>query len=287
MAETLTLGGFALALAALLYSWRRRGLRRDALDRLFGDLEATAPLELPTTRNLRRPLARPWRWAPAVLGLAVLAGVYWIVHWPLQFAVAFGVIVALLGHQLEAFLADRRAVKMENQLSDAIDIMVGALGAGAGVTHALHAAIAETRMPLRGELEEVLGRIRLGDDARLVFRSLANRVPLETFLLFATTLGVHWETGGSLAPTLATIGRTIRDRIETARRIRSNIAQSQISTIVILLLTYFIAAVVWRNSPDQMRAFLGTSLGASAVAGSMMLQAVGLVWMNWISKIRF
>ena len=47
------------------------------------------------------------------------------------------------------------------------------------------------------------------------------RVPLETFRLFAAALTVHQEVGGSLAPTLATVGRIIRDRIELTRRIRS------------------------------------------------------------------
>ena len=62
---------------------------------------------------------------------------------------------------------------------------------------------------------------------RAGYRGLTKRVPLETFLLFTSALTVHWETGGSLAPTLASVGRTIRDRIEIARRIRSNSAQSR------------------------------------------------------------
>lgn len=287
MAETLTIGIIALLIAALVYGWRIVSLRNETLDRLYLDDHTTGFVPSTRLHSRKRPLSRPWRWLPWALGILVFAITFWVVHWPVQFAVAGSVITALLGAQFEAFLAERKASRLENQLSDSIDLMVGALGAGAGVTSAIAAVIDEVREPLRGELEEVLGRIRLGDDARIVFRSLAERVPLETFLLFATTLGVHWETGGSLAPTLATIGRTIRDRIETARRIRSNVAQSQISTIVILLLTYFIAAIVWRNGPDQMEAFLSTSLGGWAAASSMMLQAVGIVWMSWISKVRF
>jgi tight adherence protein B len=193
----------------------------------------------------------------------------------------------LLGSELETYLAQRRASRLETQLADAIDLMIGALGAGTGVSNAMSAAAEETRQPLKDQLDDLLGRIRLGDNAQQVFRGLAESVPLETFTLFATSLAVHWEVGGSLTPTLAMVGRTIRDRIEIARRIRSNTAQSQLSTVFILLLTYFIAAIVWRNNPEQMQAFVRTEIGSYFVAGSMVLQCAGIVWMNWISKARF
>ena len=80
--------------------------------------------------------------------------------------------------------------------------------------------------------------------------------------------------------TLASVGRTIRDRIEIARRIRSNSAQSEVSTLAVLLLTYFIALVVWRTNPEQMGQFLATSVGQWAVAGTILMQAAGLVWMS-------
>jgi Flp pilus assembly protein TadB len=116
---------------------------------------------------------------------------------------------------------------------------------------------------------------------------LTERVPLETFLLFSSALSVQSETGGSLAPTLASVGRTIRDRIEISRRIRSNSAQSQVSTIAVMMLTYFIALVVWRTNPEQMSQFLATSVGKWAVAGTVLMQAAGLVWMSFISRLRF
>jgi tight adherence protein B len=54
-----------------------------------------------------------------------------------------------------------------------------------------------------------------------------------------------------------------------------------------MMLTYFIALVVWRTNPDQMRQFLATSIGQWAVAGSILLQAGGLAWMSLISRLRF
>lgn len=52
----------------------------------------------------------------------------------------------------------RCGLRLETQLSDAIDLMVAALQAGAAVNAALENAARETRAPLKPYLEELLGR---------------------------------------------------------------------------------------------------------------------------------
>jgi len=284
--------GFASLAAAVAYGWRAmylRGLVRARLGAprsLSG--EAVRHSARPAPSPMRAsPLSRPLAWLPWVLIPPAGLVLYFLVGMPWPYCVSLAVIGGLLGSQLEAFLAARKAARMEGQLADAVDIMVGALGAGAGVAGALEAAIEETPAPLRGQLEEILGRIRFGDQPQSVFKNLSERIPLETFLLFASTLTVHWEVGGSLASTLATVGRTIRDRIDISRRIRSNTAQSQVSTMMVLGLTYFIALVVYSNGPEQMKEFLSTSIGSFFAAGSMLLQAAGIVWMSYISRMKF
>lgn len=280
------IASLAALFAAVIYAWRQMALRQLTLDRLAEPVEAPSAA-IALRHAAAGPLRRLWWWLPWVIGLDAAIALFFLAGFWLIYGAAIGLIVALLLSELETYLAQRRAARLETQLADAIDLMIGALGAGTGVTNAMTAAAEETRQPLKSQLDDLLGRIRLGDDPQQVFRGLAERVPLETFTLFASSLAVHWEVGGSLTPTLAMVGRTIRDRIEIARRIRSNTAQSQLSTVFILLLTYFIAAVVWRNNPEQMTAFVRTQIGSYFVAGSMVLQCLGIVWMNWISKARF
>ena len=247
----------------------------------------SSPIQLETSRRGVRRLSRNWIWVPWVIGLAVALTVWLFFGWPVQYVIAIGAVVSLLLSQVESLLHTRHIAKLERQLADAIDIMVGAVSAGAAVGPAIDAATIETDRPLKPYLEEVSGRIRLGEEPVNVFRSLADRVPLETFLLFSSSLAVHYEVGGRLAPTLATVGRTIRDRIEITRRIESNIAQSQFSTFAILGLVYLIAVIVWRNGPEPMREFVTSTVGSWFVAGSIIMQAVGIAWMNIISKPRF
>ena len=131
------------------------------------------------------------------------------------------------------------------------------------------------------------GRIRLGDDPRVAVSELQVHVPLETFRLFATSLAIHWEVGGSLATTLTTVGRTVRDRIEVSRRIRAQGVESHASVAVVLIIAYVLAFLMWRTNPDRLDAFVRSSVGTTLVAAVIALQAIGLVWMSRLSRSRY
>ncbi len=285
MVDLLVGTGLAAGAGALGHAWRRALLRRRAAARL-GErspaLASRAPAipEQRTSSALRRHELLPW-----LLGALLAAVLHLALGVGLLFAATLGIIAGTLGMLLESFLADRRALRLESQLADAIDLVVGSLQAGGGVIQALESAQREAPRPFRDEIDEVVGRIRLGDDPRQVILALAGRVPLETFGLFCTALAVHFEVGGSLAPILATVGRTIRDRIELSRRVRSQAAQAELSVVVMLFLSYFVAAIMWRSNPERMEAFLATGVGAALFAGAMLAQAVGLLVMRRISRI--
>lgn len=287
MNQILLFSGIVLAalwmIAVAARKTRIRWLSRERVDTFAEASQPPDREEMPPPRPcLVRHRVLPW-----LIGLAVSGLVHFAFGWPMPFVVAIGLMTGLLGLQIEGHLAAAKSLKIETQLADAIDLMIGALGAGASVGEALDSATRESRRPLRPELEDMIGRIRLGDDPQTVFRNLAVRVPLETFLLFSSALSVHAETGGSLTPSLSSVARTIRDRIEISRRIRSNSTQSEVSTVAVLLLTYFIALVMWRSNPSQMRQFLATASGQWAVASAILLQTFGLAWMSVASRLRF
>ena len=221
----------------------------------------------------------PWI-VTAVLATGLLI---WGVRLP--FVLASSMILGVLGTLVETTRFERRRSKIETQLSDTIDLMIGSLRAGAGLSEALDTATDEADSPLKHQLEIMTGKIRLGQDPQRALRLLAERVPLESFRLFTLTLSVQWEVGGSLAPTLASVGKTIRDRIELTRRIQSQATQARVSVISVLAISYFVGLLMWRADPDRMENFLATSFGANAVGGSMALQAVGLIWMFKMSQI--
>jgi tight adherence protein B len=206
---------------------------------------------------------------------------------PVEVAAAAGILIGVLAHLVEDYVAEERAAIIETQLSAAIDLLVGSLRAGASLLAAFESALQETELPLRPYFQEVAGRIRLGDDPRVAVSELQVHVPLETFRLFATSLAIHWEVGGSLATTLTTVGRTVRDRIEVSRRIRAQGVESHASVAVVLIIAYVLAFLMWRTNPERLDAFVRSSVGTTLVAAVIALQAIGLVWMSRLSRSRY
>jgi tight adherence protein B len=212
---------------------------------------------------------------------------YFLAGLPVPFAVSAGLLVGVLVGIVESLLASRRVAAIEMQLADSIDLMVGALQAGAALLKAFDAALAEAKPPFRQELQELTGRIHLGDSPQSALTKLAERVPLETFRLFCVSLSVHWETGGALSSALTSVARSIRDRIETARRVRAQSIEVQLSVAVVLLICYGLGAIMYNANPEQLTEFLFSPAGSYIGGGVIALQAVGVFWVFALSTAKY
>ena len=130
-------------------------------------------------------------------------------------------------------------------------------------------------------------RVRVGDRPSRVCRDLARASELESFRLFFSALAVQWESGGSLAPVLSDVGRFVRDQLEIVRRVRGQTAEVRLSVLGILGLTGLIALLMWQAYPSRVVGFVSTELGRGAVAASVGMQALGVLWIYRTSRIRY
>lgn len=281
----LAIGVLGLGLGATAFALRR-GFAAQRTRQRLGEFQPGSDVDLPTRSLTSRIMIRR-RWIAFAVGVLIgLVVLLWL-RWPWPYGVAFGLMAGLVVWQLEEWIYQRRLQNTERQLADSIDMMVAAVKAGAGLQSAMQSTLENTPAPWRNELEEVVGRIRYGDDPVEVLTDLSDRVPLETVRLFAQTLAVNWSVGGRLSQTLANVARTIRDRLELTRRMHAMTTQARLSVISIIAVTYFIAALMWRNDPDRMGGFLTSMVGQGLVATAMVLQAVGIVWIARLSTPRF
>lgn len=278
----------AMLATGVLYLWYGHRMRRVADQRLASMI---GPIDIGETREEPRRTIRAfperYRMAAPASGIVAGGGLWLLTGMPIEVAAAAGLLFGVFAHLVEDFLAAQKAEVIEAQLAAAIYLMVGSLRAGASLLAAFESALEEVGPPLRPYFQEVAGRIRLGDDPRTAVTDLQRNVPLETFRLFATSLAVHWEVGGSLATTLSTVGQTVRDRIELSRRVRAQGVESQASVAVVLLIAYVLAFLMWRTNPDRLEAFVQTGIGTVIVAGVITLQAIGLVWMARLNRSSF
>ena len=260
---------------------RSRQRLADYQPRQTGAAEELAAITRP------RPALPRYRMIPWLLGILLAALLFVWFRWPPGFALASGIVFGLLGWQVEEWLHARTVGRLEEQLADAIDLMVAAVKAGSSLQGALESAASSSNPPLRPQLDEVVGRIRFGDDPAEALTDMEARIPLETVRLFTITLAVNWQVGGRLAQTLANVGRTIRDRIELSRRMHAMTTQARVSVFSIMGVTYFLAALMWRNDPSRMEGFLTSTVGQAATIGAVVLQGIGIAWISRMSRVKF
>ncbi len=286
----MTTAAIAIVLAAaMVYVWYERRARRLTVERLaaiIGGPGVADTREAVPQRTIRSFPPRH-RYAAYAAGLTVTAALWAAAGLPVAIAAAGGILAGVLAYLVEDHFGGQKTDLIEAQLAAAIYLMVGSLRAGASLLAAFDSALEEVGPPLRPYFQEVAGRIRLGDDPRAAVSDLQNHIPMETFRLFATSLAVHWEVGGSLATTLSTVGQTVRDRIELSRRVRAQAVEAQASVAVVLVMAYVLGFLMWRTNPDRLEAFVATSVGTSLIAAVITLQAVGLVWMSRMNRSAF
>lgn len=272
--------GLMVGVAALVL---RRQTARFRARRRLAELSADASEE--TVAAAGTQWVR-FRWLTPGVGLVVLGVLLWL-EWPPAIATAVGFLAVVLALQAEAAWAERRERTVERQLSETLDMMVASVKAGAALPAALESARSAVGRPLRSSLDVLIGRIRYGDDPQDALLELSERVPLETVRLFTQALAVNWSVGGKLSETLANVGRTVRDRAELTRRTQAMSTQARLSVVVIIAVTYFIAALMWRNDPPRFVDFLTSTVGQAAVAVAIAAQAIGTLWVARLSRPRF
>jgi len=279
---------FLVSLMVLIWLPFRNGRLRDQVrDRLLDsvnepDIEPEHEIEFTVST-----LSRRYRWLVVICSIIFLGVLIAGVGFPWTYGIAFSVLFLLLMWQVEDWWFQYRLRKAEQQLAASIDMMVSAVKSGVSLQAAMESAMRYSQAPWKQELQEVVGRIRYGDNPIEVLNDLSHRVPLETVRLFAQSLAVNWSAGGRLAQTLANVGRTIRDRLELTQRMQAMTTQARLSIISVMGVTYFIAAIMWRNDPERMNDFLQSIVGQGMVSTVIVLQAVGIIWISWLSRPHF
>ena len=189
-----------------------RDLRRSslpALDRLLDSMAVSEALDY----ELRRAGAS-WSVGEFVLGSAIAASFLLLI------GEQWGLFTAWLGAMLGAVapfivvrqMQKRRARKFEDQLPDAIDMIVNAMRAGFSFQAALKFCGDEISAPLGDEFTRVYDEQRLGSDMRQALLGLQERVGTLDAKMLVTSLLIQRETGGNLSEVLGGLATLIRDR---------------------------------------------------------------------------
>ena len=171
---------------------------------------------------------------PALVGLmAVLAaGVFVLLTFMTEAAMAMRAGLAVVfGVGAVWFWVARQAKKrydmIEEQLPDAIDLIVRGLRVGHPFVHALAAAAKEIPDPLGSELGLIADEASYGRDMGEALLAFADRMDMQDLRFLAVAVTIQQSSGGNLAEILDGLGKVIRARFRLFRRVRAITAEAK------------------------------------------------------------
>ena len=177
----------------------------------------------------------------------------------------------------------KRADQLINQLSPALEQMIGHLAIGSNVIAALSEVSENCADPLGGLLREVLAQVRLGDSLDEVLQTISDREKDRHLGVVASAIGLHSRHGGSLAEILSTVAETIEEEDRLRRDIQSLTADGRISAQVLLAMPVIMFVVISVLSPGYTAPLFNTSLGQMLSISGVALGTIGWLWLRSLS----
>jgi tight adherence protein B len=170
----------------------------------------------------------------ALVGMMVLAsaGVYTALTLATGAAEALkGAIAVAMGVGSIWFWVSKKAKKrmdmIEEQLPDAIDLIVRGLRVGHPFIHALSAAAREIPDPLGSELGLIADEAIYGRDMGEALSAFAERMGMQDLRFLAVAVSIQQTSGGNLAEILDGLGKVVRARFRLFRRVRAITAEAK------------------------------------------------------------
>jgi len=209
------------------------------------------------------------------------------------FSLVMGLIGIVLG-VLIAFLAtwviqtariDRRTRTFNEQLPDALQLVIGSLRSGFSLTQGIDTLVREAPDPVAAEFGRALAEHRLGADISDSLDRVALRTRSDDLTWAVMAIRIQREVGGNLAEVLQTTVDTMRERGRLRRHVRALSAEGRFSAYVLIALPVVIAAAMFVFRPDYLRPLLTDPSGLAMLLVGVSLLALGIVWMIRIVKV--
>lgn len=179
----------------------------------------------------------------------------------------------------------RRVAAFEEQLPDALDMLVNALKAGYSLQAGMEFVGRENPPPLGPEFARFYDEQRLGVDVREALLNLQERVGTADVKMFVTSLLIQRETGGNLGEILTNLSNLMRERVAFRGHVATLTAEPKMSARVLSALPVFTFFVLSFINRDLMQLLFSDPSGRFYLTFSAVAVVIGYTVMMRIADI--
>ena len=182
--------------------------------------------------------------------------------------------------------AKKRLSMIEEQLPDAVELMVRSLRVGHPFSAAIQIVSKEVKDPLASEFGIIADESAYGRDMGEALKDMAERIGLQDLRFLAVAVSIQQQSGGNLAEILAGLAAVIRARFRLFRRVKAITAEAQWSGKflsgfpVLALITIFLLDPHYYDEVMDHPWFIPACL---FVGGFLTLN---LIVMRWLTNIK-
>ena len=123
--------------------------------------------------------------------------------------------------------ANKRMAMIEEQLQDAVELMVRSLRVGHPFTNAISIVSKEIQDPLASEFGVISDESAYGRDIGEALKDMAERLDMQDLRFLAVAVSIQQQSGGNLAEILAGLAKVIRARFRLFRRVKAITAEAK------------------------------------------------------------
>ena len=123
--------------------------------------------------------------------------------------------------------AGKRMSMIEEQLPDAVELMVRSLRVGHPFSNAISIVSKEIQDPLASEFGVIADEAAYGRDLGEALKDMAERLDMQDLRFLAVAVTIQQQSGGNLAEILAGLAKVIRARFRLFRRVKATTAEAK------------------------------------------------------------
>jgi len=220
-----------------------------------------------------------------LLAAIVLAGGT-IIRMNLFIIVIFAILLASLPFLYLLSLKQKRMVKFQEQLPDALELIARALKAGHAFSGGLKMVAEEFGDPIGTEFRKTLDEINFGIGVDQAMKNLAYRVDCPDLQFFVVSVIIQRETGGNLAEILEKIALLIRERFKLYGKVRTLAAEGKLSAVILIALPFLIALYFFVIQPEYIGLLFRDPVGIAMLIGASIMMLIGVFMMRKMIQIR-